>query len=157
MSHPRRFRPLLILAALFFCLPQMISAAPVPHISTVIQRGASAQLAKPQSLAASRHKSTKLRGHGEADDGGDEGEPEDDPFGRAEQFYLKRTAGSAPIDVTQASALRDKAIEALLASRPLAAQRQAIAPAALAGTWSAQGPNPIVQLDYTGTQARAVA
>src|ERR1044072_6484504 len=102
MSHPRYFRPFLILAALFFCIPQMISAAAVPQLSTVTQHPTSGQSASIKRPTAIRHLPARLRAHGEADDKVDNGEPEDDPFGRAEQFYLKRTAGSAPIDVSDA-------------------------------------------------------
>jgi uncharacterized repeat protein (TIGR01451 family) len=86
------------------------------------------------------------------DNGEDEGEGiPDDPFGRADSFYSKRTAGDTSLNFTLADAakLRSEAANKVLQEK---GQNQPSIAIPYGGTWSAFGPNPIVQIGRTPDQ-----
>src|SRR5262245_11172133 len=143
MSHPRRFGPLLILAALFLLLPQIIGAAPVPQASTGARNAlprAAATAARPAAQGKTRQPPQVRRGKG----GGEgEEEGEDEPLQRDDAFYFKRIAGDQPLTVPQAGVFRAQAAQAVGA---LKARQQAIGPTAYGGAWAPLGPDPIVQV-----------
>src|SRR6266516_5901401 len=61
-------------------------------------------------------------------------------------FTSKRTAGSTPIDLTQAGELRGKAA---VAAKKLRDQQIPSATSTFGGAWTQIGPNPIVQVLQT--------
>src|SRR5690349_17648613 len=114
MSHPRRFRPLLILAALFLLLPQIIGAATVPQALPSV-RGASTRAAATAARPATRakikqHPNTKSSMGG---GGGEEEEDQDLPLERDDAFYSRRTAGDQQLTVPEAGVFRAQAAAAV--------------------------------------------
>src|SRR6266508_1826641 len=128
-----RFRPLLVLVAVFLMLSQLIGTAGSAPQSSAVQR------ATLRPLAAGDDETPRYNPKKESDEnGGGEGEREGDPLERDYAFYSRRTAGDTPLTVGQAAILRAQAAEAAWAKRGFP-QPHAF------GSWSPLGPNPIVQ------------
>jgi uncharacterized repeat protein (TIGR01451 family) len=131
MRSLTRFRPLLVLVSLLLVLAQSIGAGAAPQ--PVKQRpGSISQIAAGDEVfrrvPRSRRPATPAN--------------LDKPYERAEAFYSRRTAGAPPISLDQAADLRVKAADAV---RAMQGARPAVAPAAFGGSWTALGPDPIVQ------------
>ena len=76
----------------------------------------------------------------------EEGELGDHPQQREEWFYGLRTAGNpeVPFTIGDAALLRAKAAQAVLDEK--ASRQSELAPGAFGGSWSPDGPDPIVQV-----------
>src|SRR5215470_8245731 len=145
-----RLRPLLVLAAVLLVLSQLAGASGSARTSA--SQPAAAQIAARPAKAVPRAPGSTIKEeHGEG-----EGKIEGNPLDRDDAFYSRRTAGDHPITSDQAAVLRAQAAAAVLAQQNRPAP-QRIAPTAFGGAWSALGPNPIVQIDLSGSIFRAVS
>jgi uncharacterized repeat protein (TIGR01451 family) len=131
-----RFRPLLVLVAVFLMLSQLIGAGAVQ--SSVNESSGPDRTTADRATSANAPKPSIRRNEADGKGKGDQ----DDPYARDDAFYSRRTAGDNPISVAEAAVLREKAAESVLANGP---SPQGVAPAAFAGAWSGLGPNPIVE------------
>src|ERR1051326_99070 len=100
MRSLTRFRPLLVLVAVFLMLSQLLSAGAVrPLVDTS---------AIHMAVTGGDDETPRynLKKEGDADGGG-EGEREGDPNERDYAYYSRRTAGDTPLTLGQASILRE--------------------------------------------------
>jgi uncharacterized repeat protein (TIGR01451 family) len=133
-----RFRPLLVLVAVFLMLSQLIGAGAVQ--SSVNESSSPDRTTADRGTSANAPKLSIRRNEADGKGKGDQ----DDPDARDDAFYSRRTAGDHPISVAEAAVLREKAAEAVLAMGNNPALRGPT-PSAFSGAWSALGPNPIVE------------
>jgi uncharacterized repeat protein (TIGR01451 family) len=127
-----------ILMALCLTLPQSISfgapQAQSQNVSSILQQNGATD--PPLTI------------YPQKDNGEANGGLPDDPSGRADSFYSKRTAGDPSVNFTLADAakLRSQAADQVLQDKTQNQPNNAIP---YDGNWSAFGPNPIVQVGQT--------
>src|SRR5437867_10877253 len=94
-----RFRPLLVLVAVFLMLSQLIGAGAVQ--SSVNELSSPDRTTADRGTSANAPKPSIRRNEADGKRKGDQ----DDPDARDDAFYSRRTAGDHPISVAEAAAL----------------------------------------------------